>query len=90
MSDSVSCDEYYAEYHGHRVSHLATVHAALGTRPRVWLAGDSSLDSKYYQPRTCSHQAINGYESVLEPPLCRRDVWYVACYNVSEMGSLAG
>lgn len=75
MSDRVSCHDFYGEYHGHLIPHLAAVHSSLGSRPRVWLAGDSSLDSKHYQPHRCSYDAINGYERILDPPLCRRDVW---------------
>jgi hypothetical protein len=55
---------YYNEYHGHKVEHLREVHGELrkgpdsvdpvsgggGRRPLVWLAGDSSLDNKFWIP----------------------------------------
>jgi hypothetical protein len=72
---SVPSAAYYREYHGHRVEHLAAVHARLGARPRVFLAGDSSLDSKFYQQEG-PHPPVNGYEAILSPPRCRRDVCY--------------
>lgn len=75
MSNNVDSDAFYGEYHGHRVEDLATLHASLGDRPRVWLAGDSSLDSKFYQPPRAA-TALNGYEQLLHPPLSRRDVCY--------------
>ena len=51
--------DFYAEYHGHTVEHLREVHEVLRVtesggrdrRPLIWLAGDSSLDNKYWIPR---------------------------------------
>jgi hypothetical protein len=43
--------------------------------PRViWLAGDSSLDNKYWF--SDSAQAVNGYETILRPPTMKQDVCY--------------
>ena len=49
-----------------------------GRRPLVWLAGDSSLDNKYWIPGNTA-EAIGGYERVLQPPVSRQDVCY--CLN---------
>ena len=69
-------DEYFGTYHGHTVTHLEIVHAALKTinpsHSVVFLAGDSSLDSKYWFNDT--GPATNGLEKVLEPPYCKQDI----------------
>lgn len=75
VTKKVSSSEYYGEYHGHRVEHLAAVHEGLGKRGRIWLAGDSSLDSKYYQAQGIV-DAVNGYEGVLDEAKSRQDVCY--------------
>lgn len=67
--------DFYDEYHGHKVEHLRVAHAALGNRPRIWLAGDSSLDCKHYIPSS-NTPAINQYEKFLVPPVSKRDVCY--------------
>jgi hypothetical protein len=68
--------DFYSEYHGHLTSHLELVHDALRQRhPSViFFAGDSSLDNKYWVEAWVP--AINGYESVLEPPRMKQDVCY--------------
>lgn len=71
----ISSRDFYGEYHGHLVQHLRRVHRVLGTRARVFLAGDSSLDSKFYQAE-CTANPINGYENILSPSGCRQDVCY--------------
>ena len=40
----------------------------------IWTAGDSSLDNKYWFRETAP--AINGYESILQPPRMKQDVTY--------------
>jgi hypothetical protein len=67
--------DFYGEYRGHLVEHLSIVHRHLSDRPRVFLAGDSSLDSKFYQTES-KEPPINGYEQILTPTHCRRDVCY--------------
>jgi hypothetical protein len=72
-TQNVPSDAFYTEYHGHLVSHLKTVHVALADRPIIFLAGDSTLDNKFYLPSS-SLPAKNGYEKVLTPPTSRGDV----------------
>lgn len=50
-----------------------------GTRRVIFLAGDSSLDNKYWLPFKSSQPGMNGYEHVLDPPSCIPDVAY--CIN---------
>jgi hypothetical protein len=39
-----------------------------GERPIIFLAGDSSLDNKYWFPPLVYRPAENGYDSILDPP----------------------
>eukprot|EP00940_MAST-03C_sp_MAST-3C-sp2_P000397 g397.t1 len=78
MEDKVERREYYQEYHGHRVQDLERVHKALRGRdsaPLIFLAGDSSLDNKFWI-RAEGKAAIGGYENVLSPPRMVPDIAY--------------
>jgi len=72
----VPCADFYATYHGHDPRHLDVVLASLRREHRnvIFLAGDSSLDNKYW----CRGQkaAVNGYERVLAPPRMKADVCF--------------
>ncbi|CEM34068.1 unnamed protein product [Vitrella brassicaformis CCMP3155] len=78
-ASSIPHDRFFSEFHGHKISDLEHLYAALKnqvapTQPHrfIWLAGDSSLDNKAWLNETVP--AANGYEHVLSPPLCRPDV----------------
>lgn len=79
LSNLVEHQSYYATYHGHLVTDLHQIYDSLkrqGYQQFIWLAGDSSLDNKYWllsQPRK---PAINGYQQILTPPLCVQDICY--------------
>lgn len=82
---------FYTEYHGHRQEHLRKIEAGLrGTfqepRQAIYLAGDSSLDNKYWFQE--SAPACNGYEAYLEPPISKQDIAYWMNYEIkkSELG----
>ena len=96
----ISARAFYAEYHGHPVAMLETLHARLREQGKkiVFLTGDSSLDNKHWlypegenkahNPLTddnfCGHLA-NGYESILEPPRGVKDVaWHMNFYLAAE------
>ena len=51
---TIRARDYYAPYFGHDASHLETVHEELrrGGRAAIFLAGDSSLDNKYWFDET--------------------------------------
>lgn len=77
MPSKVRSSSFYATYHGHEREHLAAVMDSLRGvhhRTAIFLAGDSSLDNKFWFNDTCS--ALNGYEHVLEPPLMKPDLAY--------------
>jgi lysophospholipase L1-like esterase len=73
---SLSSRKFFNEYHGHRLDHLQTVADHLITncnkRRIVWLAGDSSMDSKYWFDDTMP--AASGYERLLTPPVVKQDL----------------
>lgn len=81
MRRPVNRDDFYNEYHGHKVADLRKALRLLRRsdtkkpRPAVWLVGDSSLDNKYWLPRSMQ-PAINGFEAVLSPPKMIPDVAY--------------
>jgi len=74
--DKINADNFYSEYHGHHVAHIAKVYEHLrgpdGNRPCVFFAGDSSLDNKYWFNDW--GKATNGYESILSPPKMKQDI----------------
>ena len=76
MSIRVSSKKYFREYHGHRVEDLEVVlsHLRKMHTQTVFLAGDSSLDNKFWFGDEA--QAVNGYENILDPPVCRKDIAY--------------
>ena len=77
MPSKVRSSSFYATYHGHEREHLAAVMDSLRGvhhRTAIFLAGDSSLDNKFWFNDACS--ALNGYEHVLEPPLMKPDLAY--------------
>ena len=70
---TVSAEAYYGTYHGHEPTHLAVVLRAMreADHPHsIWLAGDSSLDNKFWFASTS--EALNGYETVLTPPTMKK------------------
>jgi len=68
MSRTILKDSFYDEYHGHRPEHLDTLETCLrkpsesGPRNAIYLAGDSSLDNKFWFGDVAS--AVNGYDEV--------------------------
>jgi len=71
---TLNSTSFYNNYHGHRVEHLKIVKGELGQRPIVYLAGDSSLDSKHWFHQ--NNNAVNGYQNFLTPPLMKEDISY--------------
>ncbi len=98
----IETGSFYSEWHGHLKKHLqALVSSPAFSDPsvrRVWLAGDSSLDNKYWLfngengdflgqlTAANSHigsPAVNGYQTVLHPPVMAHDVAYW-CNSIAE------
>eukprot|EP00051_Salpingoeca_urceolata_P018569 m.261688 g.261688 ORF g.261688 m.261688 type:complete len:378 (-) comp19225_c1_seq24:240-1373(-) len=57
-----------------QLPHLQPSRARRRRRRTIFLAGDSSLDNKYWLYDTA--EPINGYERVLKPPTMKQDVCY--------------
>ena len=63
--------DFYDEYHGHRLDHLENVLAGMRRstsgkqRSAIFLAGDSSLDNKFWFPDS-STKAVNGMQHILK------------------------
>lgn len=74
----VNSHKFYETYHGHKVEYLAPILQHLrASKPEnnvVFFAGDSSLDNKYWI--TGVSPALNGYETILNPPQMVQDVSY--------------
>ncbi|CEP00545.1 SGNH hydrolase-type esterase domain-containing protein [Plasmodiophora brassicae] len=79
---TVPSNDFYhpvRSYHGHDVGHLQVCHSALRRRASsiVFLAGDSSLDNKYWITGPDRHrEAAGAYADVLAPPVQVADVAY--------------
>ena len=86
MSTLIKSEDYYSEYFGHDPRHLKRVHEELrrGGRACIFLAGDSSLDNKFWFESRAP--AENGYERVLSPPQMKKDVCYWLNSEASKRG----
>jgi hypothetical protein len=78
MSTKIPTEEFYNEFHGHKVSHLGKLvdHARNHSVPIIFLAGDSSLDNKYWLLDSYRKPAPFIYRSLLLDPFCVQDVAY--------------
>jgi hypothetical protein len=44
----IPSEEYYSEYHGHKIQHLKEIVPQLKPCPVLYMAGDSSMDNKHW------------------------------------------
>ena len=88
----VSQGDFYHEYHGHRIEDLEIVwESLLSSDPSIgssvtnkqqkstaiiYLAGDSTMDNKFWILGGPKEPACNGYEHVITPPRAVPDVAY--------------
>lgn len=75
---TINSSEFYNTYYGHTCDHLQKLYNNIKSENRniIYLAGDSSLDNKYWLPRGIIAPAVNGYEKILNPPIMKPDVSY--------------
>ena len=90
--EHVSVRRYYGEWHGHPVGQLDVALHHLrsteeGDRDILFLAGDSSLDNKYWILDSRPVSAVNGYEHFLRPSTQYRDVCYWLNRRLVETGN---
>ncbi len=81
---------YDNEWHGHCASHLEIVYAGLKYQQFnrfVWLAGDSSFDSKHWVRDEPLVAAVNGYHCIMSPPVRRPDVCHWLNFELKLRGS---
>jgi hypothetical protein len=80
---SIDSKLFYGEYKGHPINSLRQLiqHGKNNYSRRVYLAGDSSLDNKYWILDNIS-TAVNGYENILHPPISITDVAYHLNYKM--------
>lgn len=75
---SVSSRSFYREYHGHKVNELERILRHVRERGGddgvAFLAGDSSLDNKYWFDNVVD--AIEPYKSILRPSQMKPDIAY--------------
>jgi hypothetical protein len=75
----ISFGAFYGEFHGHRLQHLERLYPPIrdAAESIIWMAGDSSLDNKYWlSDRRPAQPAIGAYQTVLQPPYSKPDVTY--------------
>ncbi|TWU76983.1 hypothetical protein ED733_007399 [Metarhizium rileyi] len=84
MRNKINASRFYFEYKGHPVSDITSFHTTTisqrPSRPIVYLAGDSSLDNKYWLPSSLPGgeplptEVPEIYKATLEPPRPKPDV----------------
>src|SRR5579871_2382461 len=72
---------FYSPYHGHSTNHLIWLIRYFRlhhSKPIIFLAGDSSLDNKYWLSSDENElkPAVNGYQDALWPQFMKPDVCY--------------
>lgn len=78
---TINDHRYASNYHGHLSHHLEAVYAGLkaqGHKSIIYLAGDSSLDNKYWV--TGFREARNGYENIIKPSMLKPDI----CFHLND------
>jgi hypothetical protein len=88
---TIPSSDYYRNYHGHLINHLETVYSRIkeikagnDSAGIIYLAGDSSLDNKFWLSSVSP--AVNGYESILNPPVCVDDVAHLLNKEIVRRG----
>lgn len=73
---TISAANFYGTFSGHDVEDLTVAYESLRREHRsiIFLAGDSSLDNKFWFRETA--HALNGYEDFLSPATMKQDVCY--------------
>ena len=70
---------FYQTYFGHNINDLRHLYDNLKQQNKksfIFLAGDSSLDNKYWLGSDSYKDAVNGYETTLEPAKMKPDIAY--------------
>lgn len=73
----INSQKFYSNYYGHDATELKCLITHLkqkGKKSFIYLAGDSSLDSKHWFQDVAA--AVNGFETILQPPQMKQDIAY--------------
>uniref|UniRef100_A0A7S1XTZ8 SGNH hydrolase-type esterase domain-containing protein n=1 Tax=Phaeomonas parva TaxID=124430 RepID=A0A7S1XTZ8_9STRA len=82
----VDARRYFRQFHGHPVDQLSIIADAFRAEDRsiIWLAGDSSLDNKYWFDAVAA--PVHGYERILDPPTAKQDVTHWLNQTLADRG----
>ena len=94
---TINTNEFYGEYHGHKIKHLKSLHTTMRNDPNVnriiWTAGDSSLDNKYWFQDIKPAVPNTAYSQLLQPPHSNADITYymnLLCQQQNESNQSGG
>ena len=78
----INTSDFYNNYHGHTIDHLTRLYTHLKrgdpNKHFIYLAGDSSLDNKYWLKNEKMLPLSNGYESIIKPEIGYPDIaWHL-------------
>lgn len=76
--NQIDCSSFYNEYRGHKESHIKLLINEFKKDHKniIYLAGDSSLDNKFWLDSSDYEDAVNGYQYILSPPKMKTDIAY--------------
>lgn len=78
MSSRVNTSRFFNEWKGHPISDISTFHSTVLSlrpdKPIIYLAGDSSLDNKYWVPSSDPVPVPEVYHAVLDQPSPKPDI----------------
>jgi hypothetical protein len=97
MSNKIKTSRFYMQWAGHPLDDMATFHSQTTllrpSKPIIYLAGDSSLDNKYWVPVIGPHgeeppvAVPKIYEEVLQTPFPRPDVTFWLNHLLEDSGT---
>ena len=80
IPQKINTNEFYGEYHGHKIKHLKSLYQVMRNDPNtqriIWTAGDSSLDNKYWFQDIKPAVANTAYSQLLHPTRSNADITY--------------
>lgn len=87
LDSQIDRERFYNNWSGHEWDDLVIAHRMLRQKHKslIFLAGDSSLDNKFWFRDTAP--ALNGYEDFLHPPVMKQDVCYWFNWEAVQRGA---
>lgn len=75
-STKINSTHFYSQYKGHPVSNLKQLIQFQPNTPTIYLAGDSTLDNKYWLPNQSSTHPDLSHATLLDTNILRYDISY--------------